>query len=188
MADVLADCPKEPDEAFLDELAVDYADIYLTYRLRAAPTESVWRDEENLERQRPMFEVRAAYRLRRLKVQDWHKRPDDHLVTQLHYIAHLIGECRDERALREAARFLDGHLLKWIDSFAARVAQRCRTPFYAALSLLTAGYLNELRDLLADLVGIPRPTGDELAKKEVDPEFEELKVMPANTPAVGPSW
>jgi TorA maturation chaperone TorD len=188
MATVVADVPAAPDATYLDELAVDYADIYLTYRLRAAPTESVWRDEENLERQRPMFEVRAAYRLRRLKVDDWHKRPDDHLVTQLHYIAHLIGACRDERALREAARFLDGHLLKWIDQFANRVAQRSRTPFYSALGLLTASYLDELREVLGALSGIARPTAEEPAAKNIDPEFEELKVLPTNTPAVGPSW
>ncbi len=188
MATVVADLPGEPDPRQLDELAVDFADIYLTYRVRAAPTESVWRDEENLERQRPMFEVRAAYRLRGLKVVDWQKRPDDHIVTQLHYLAHLIGACGDERALREAARFLDGHLLKWIDLFATRVAQRCRTPFYAALGLLTAGYLNELRDVLAALTGIDRTGGEQTVQRAVDPEFEELKVMPANTPAVGPSW
>src|SRR5262245_7571551 len=46
------------DRAILDEYAAEYAAIYLTHAYRAAPTESVWRDEEGLERQAAMFATR----------------------------------------------------------------------------------------------------------------------------------
>ncbi len=186
MAKAMAELPEQPDQALIDELAVDYAAIYLTYRLRAAPTESVWLDKDHLERQQPMFQVRATYRLRGLKVTEWQKRSEDHLVTQLLFLAHLIGECGDEKALPEAARFLDLHLLRWIDMFAARVAQRCNFPFYGALALLTAAYLDELRDVLAAVLQAPRPEV-KVAESE-SPEKHGSKAPAPPTPVIGPGW
>lgn len=46
----------------VDELAADYAAIYLTHALRASPHESVWRDDDHLMLQGPTFAVRAFYR------------------------------------------------------------------------------------------------------------------------------
>jgi hypothetical protein len=46
----LAGLPDPLDEQHADELAVDYAGIYLTHTYRSSPNESVWVDEENLER------------------------------------------------------------------------------------------------------------------------------------------
>ncbi len=186
MIDALADLPDVPDQALLDELAVDFAAIYLTYRYRAAPTESVWLDKDHLERQQPMFQTRAAYRRRGLKVVNWNVRSEDHLVTQLLFVAHLIGECRDEVALADAAAFLDQHLLRWIDIFALSVAQRCSARFYSALGSLTAAYLDELRDVLAEILDEPRPqivTADQI----LQPPDEAEQHTPI-APAVGPSW
>jgi TorA maturation chaperone TorD len=157
MYEAVAGLPEILDANVLDELAVDFADIYLTFVARAAPTESPWLDPDHLERQEPMFAVRAYYRRHGLKVLDWSKRPDDHLVAQLLFLAHLFMSS-DVAAFREAARFLDEHLRRWIGRFAARVAQRCTTPFYAGLALLTAGYIEELRDLLSSLLGDPAPS------------------------------
>lgn len=131
----------------LDRLAVDYAEIYLTHALRAAPTESPWLDEDGLERQEPMFQVRAAYRRHGLAVPDRARRPDDHIVHQLQFLAHLV----EKGNLGEACRFLDDHPLRWIESFAKRVVERAATPYFAGLALLTAAYLSELRSLLAGL-------------------------------------
>src|SRR6516165_8169299 len=157
MYEAVAGLPEILDASVLDELAVDFADIYLTFVLRAAPTESPWLDPDHLERQEPMFAVRAYYRRHGLKVLDWSKRSDDHLVPQLLFLAHLFMS-PDMAALREAACFLDEHLRRWIGRFAARVAQRCGTPFYAGLALLTAAYIEEIRDLLSSLLRDPAPS------------------------------
>ena len=45
-----------------DDLAADYAAIYLTYALRASPCESVWLDEDHLVMQGPTFAVREFYK------------------------------------------------------------------------------------------------------------------------------
>jgi TorA maturation chaperone TorD len=116
-----------------DDLAADFAAIYLTHALRASPHESVWRDEDHLMLQEPTFAVRAFYRRHGLQATNWRQRADDHLVIELEFTALLL----ERGELKEAARFLKSHLLTWLPSFAARVGQRAATPFYAALAGLT---------------------------------------------------
>lgn len=168
-----------------DLLAAEFAAIYLNFTYRAAPLESPWIDEEGLVRQEPMFQVRAWYRRFGLEVEDWRDRSDDHLVLQLRFAAHLLrlpkaaalaagkeapaGEAipdpdADPR-LVALARFLDQHLLRWIKSFAEGVARYSRSGFYAALAVLTASYVTELRQVLAEVTGLPVP----------DPEAERAK-------------
>jgi TorA maturation chaperone TorD len=179
MYEAIAGLPEILTSGVVDELAVDFADIYLTYTLRAAPTESPWLDPDHLERQEPMFAVRAYYRRHGLKVLDWSKRPDDHLVTQLLFLAHLFMS-PDIAALREAACFLDEHLRRWIGRFATRVAQRCGTPFYAGLAFVTAAYAEELRDLLSSLLGEPAPSRTALEglvdRPRLDPDWAGRRI------------
>lgn len=172
MRKAVADLPVPIEKKGLDELAVDFASIYLNNNLHASPYESVWLTDEGLTRQEPMFQVRRWYEKYNLVAQNWRARPDDHLVLQLQFISHLIS--LDERldSLKEASCFLDEHLLRWIKLFASRVASRCETPFYAGLVLLMAQYLDELRDLLAKIVNEPRPSAEEIEqrmKPKVDP-------------------
>ena len=116
-----------------DELAADFAAIYLTHALRASPHESVWRDRDHLMLQEPTFAVRAFYHRHGLQVADWRQRADDHLATELEFVALLL----ERSEFQEAANFLETHLLTWLPSFAMRVGQRAATPFYAALAGMT---------------------------------------------------
>ncbi len=190
----LTDIPVALDQDSLDLLAADYADIYLTHGLRASPCESVWLDEDGLIMQAPMFDVRAWYARFGLAVPDWRVRSDDHLVHQLQFVAHLIGPAAagegEDTDLAEAAEFLDGHLLLWIDRFADRVAARCQARFYAGLALLTAAYVNEVRDLLVELAGVPRPTAEEIEARQRRRAAVSIPVAPpsAFVPGAGPTW
>jgi TorA maturation chaperone TorD len=183
VADVPRDCPGDA----LDILASEYADIYLNYSLQAAPSESVWIDEDGLTLQDAMFELRGWYANHGLSAKDWRQRSEDHLVTQLQFLAHLAGQVAaqdDENGqLDEITQLLDEHLLRWIGDFAERVSTRCRTRFYAGLAVLTARYLDELRDLLTLVSGQPRPTSDEIEKrcKERKPPLQVA--VPAPTPS-----
>ncbi|HHN72837.1 MAG TPA: hypothetical protein ENK13_01980 [Thermopetrobacter sp.] len=136
----------------LDRLAADYAATYLTHRHRVPVTESVCLDEDNLERQQPMMEVREWYRRFGVAAVDWRKQADDHIALQLAFIAHLLqatdeGEDGTHPAARlaDVAAFMDAHVLKWIDAFAAAAASRCDTPFYAGLAMFTRCWLTALR-------------------------------------------
>ena len=170
----------------LDELAADYAAIYLTYGYHASPCESVWLDQENLAMQAPMFQVREFYKLFDLVAADWRTRPDDHLVLELLFLSALF---RDEhpQALPEAARFLDSHLLRWLPLFGRRVAARCATPFYAGTARLTAAYCDELRDLLADLLGEARPSAEEVEARMRPRQVAEVAPV-TFFPGLAPSW
>jgi TorA maturation chaperone TorD len=179
--------PYEADGEVLDEIAADYAAIYLNHSIQASPYESVWFDEENLVRQASMFQVREWYRRYDLAAPDWRNRADDHLTLQLQFLAHLFELGQSDETFREVAQFMDEHLLRWIGSFAERVASRCDTPFFAGLALLTAVYCEELRDVLVEVLGQPRPSAQEIEarmKPRVEPATVPLKFMPGVGPTV----
>jgi len=177
----------DTEASTLDELAADFAAIYLTHAFGASPCESVWIDDDGLAMQEPMFEVRDAYARHGLEVPDWRKRPDDHLVLQLHFLAELFDDSELD-TVEAAADFLDWHLLRWLPDFARRVASRAATPFYAGLAMLTAAYVDELRDILVEVLGEQRLSEEEIT--------EQLKAHQKDTdsgpapyvPGVAPSW
>ncbi|WP_448202530.1 TorD/DmsD family molecular chaperone [Azospirillum sp. sgz302134] len=154
IGEVVGDLPSPIDAAALDELAADFAAIYLTNAYRACPMESVWVHDEPLRRQDAMFQVQAWHR--RFGVVTDDPRDADHLVLELHFLAELLERGRME----DAAAFLDQHPLRWAPAFCGRVAARCRTAYFAGVSLLTGAYLDVLRDLLAQAFALPRPASD----------------------------
>lgn len=187
MKRALAALPEEIDESVLNELAADYANIYLNYGIHVSPEESVWIDEENLTCQDSMFQVRAWYEQYGLVAENWRIRPDDHLVLQLQFLAHLFSVVQTETDLDQAARFMDEHLLRWLSSFSERVAGRCDTPYFAGVALLTGTYCEELRDLLATILDESRPSPEEIEermKPSRRPEEVPVSFMPGMGPVV----
>ena len=135
-----------PAAADLDALGVEFAAVYLTGAYNVSPCESFWLDEDHLHCQQPMFELRKVYQAAGLAAPDWRKRPDDHLVLQLQYVAHQL-RCPGIGGA-DLARMMDEHLLRWLPDFAGRLAQRAELPFYAALAQLTLAWCNALHRLL----------------------------------------
>lgn len=150
----LAELETPPSERDLDLLAAEFAGIYLNYDYQAAPTESVWRDEENLERQAAMFMARDWYARYGLQVPNWRIRSDDHLVNELHFVSVLLDLENKPDSLSDAATFLRDHLLVWIPEFAKRVTLRCEMAFYAASVLVTYAYLQKVGALLGEATGV----------------------------------
>ncbi len=172
----------------IDALGAEYANIYLTYAYRASPCESVWFDDDGLERQEPMFQVREWYRKHETATSDPRKRPDDHLVFQLLFVARLIDQAEGEDGLRGTCRFLDAHLLRWLGQFCGRAASRCQSGYFAGLLLVTGAYLDELRDLLARALDMPRPKMENVKERRSSrPAAFDLDV-PAFVPGTGPGW
>jgi TorA maturation chaperone TorD len=172
MRKAVAELPLPIEKKLVEELAVDYAAIFLNNSLHASPYESVWLTEDGLTRQAPMFQVRKWYEKYTLVAQNWRARPDDHLVLQLQFLSHLFALDEQLDTLRQAAQFLDEHLSRWVAQFASRVATRCDTAFYAGVTILTAQYLDEMRDILAQVLGEPRPSPEAIEqrmKPKVDP-------------------
>lgn len=186
MAAAVAELPEAPDAATLDELATEYAAIYLTGAYGASPCESVWLDDERLVCQAPMFALRDLYAKAGLAGADWRTRPDDHLVLQLLYVAHALREANDDDDRRALAAMLDEHLLRWLPDFAARVAARAALPFHAGLAALTAAWCDGLRDALAGILGEPRPSAGQIAARTAKPQPEAVPL--SYLPGMGPSW
>lgn len=147
----LSDPPAERD---MDVLAADYAAIYLNYDYQAAATESVWRDEENLERQAAMFMTREWYARYGVTAPDWRVRSDDHLVNELQFLSLLLGLTDKEQSLGDCARFLRDHPIVWFPEFAKRVTTRCEAAFFAASALVTHAYLEKLAAVLGAATGV----------------------------------
>jgi TorA maturation chaperone TorD len=200
MRDTVAVLPDEPDVVYMDNLAADYASIYLTGALDLSPFESFWISDEHLLCQEAMFDMRSLYAADGLAVPDWRQRPDDHLVYQLEFLSKRLAMLADGIAAhdivnaysrwRGVAVLLDYHLLRWLPDFSIRVTQRCDTEFYGALALLTDAWCEQLRDMIAVHLGEPRPSKDEVeailrprAPREVPPT--PIHFMPG---IGGPSW
>jgi TorA maturation chaperone TorD len=186
----LAALPSDLDADCVDGLAADFAAIYLTAAYGASPSESYWLSDDHLVCQSPMFELREEYKARGLAVPDWRLRPDDHLVFQLQFVAHLLNSVANADDWRALGRFMDFHLLRWLPDFARRVAARCETPLYAALAMLTFAWCDQLRALIAGNLGEAALTADEVAaqlnsQRVGDALAEPVRFFPG---ASGPSW
>ena len=176
------------EQISLDELAADFAAIYLNNSLGASPYESVWLSDDHLACAAPMFELRERYAGIGLQAADWRSRFDDHFVLQLQYVRHVL---LDPAARSAAAGFIDEHVGYWFPDFAQRVSAHCATSFYAALAELTHVWLLRCRELLGDIQNQPVPPRQQvserihrklaLEKAEVAP----IRFMPG---AQGPSW
>lgn len=157
------------EDALIDELAADFAAIYLTGAYGISPCESVWLSEDHLMCQDAMFQLRALYARHGLSAPDWRKRPDDHLVFQLQFVARRLATLRSDTDWWSLGRFLDEHLLRWLPDFAQRTAARCGQPFYAALALLTNSWCQQLRDLIARHLREERPTRETIDERLCPP-------------------
>lgn len=180
--------PATIDAATLDELAADFANIYLVHGYSASPTESPWLDKDHLVRQEPMFQLAEWYKRHGLTAENRQLRSEDHMVMQLQFLTHLLGseQIAPHARLAEAAGFLDAHLLRWIGAFAERVAARCQTPYFCGVVTVTHGYLEDLRDHLATLLEMPRPEPKSPDRTAAGGDGEEPSSR--YIPGVAPSW
>lgn len=190
MRSALAALPDDIGVGLLDELAADFAAIYLTGAHGASPCESYWLSDDHLVCQEAMFELRRLYAASGLRAPDWRKRPDDHLAFQLQYLGRRLQTAAAGDDWRAIAGFLDHHLLRWLPDFAGRVATRADTPFHAALAMLTQAWCDGLRELIAGELAEPRPTTAEIEellreRRGADGVAQPLRFVPG---AAGPSW
>ncbi|MFB2594534.1 molecular chaperone [Paracoccus sp. p4-l81] len=185
-AEALAMLPDRLDDATLDQLAVDFADIYLNHGLRISPNGSVWLTEDQLERQLPMFEVREWYDHYGVSVPNWRIRSDDHIVHELEFVAHLLRQGTAPAAV-DAGRFLDRHVLPWVPEFGRRVAKRAAQPLTATTGLLTAMYLDALREMIAAITGVPRGPVEQRPDEKPVRQAEPLENA-AYVPGMSVSW
>jgi TorA maturation chaperone TorD len=173
----------------LDELAADYAAIYLNNSFGASPYESVWLSDEHLACDRPMFELREIYAAAGWRVGDWRRRFDDHLVLQLQYLRRVLDSAAVDP--EKLAGFIDEHIGYWLPDWGQRVSSHCGTRFYAALAELTHVWLRRFRELLGEIHDLPLPSRERMGEKiNRKLALDKVEIAPVRfMPGVqGPSW
>lgn len=148
----------------LDELRLDYNALFVgPGHLLAAPWESVYLTEEKTIFGEPMMAVREFYLSHGWELARKNTEPDDHFGVEMEFMARMIAkqgqalaEGEQEEAdflAREQLRFLQEHLLKWLNEFTSGVLKNARTPFFQGLSRLVRGVIAWDYDYLETAAG-----------------------------------
>ncbi len=145
------------DEAF-EKIQSDYTRMFIgPGKLKAAPWESVYLNEDRMTFQEQTLDVRYWYRRFGLESEKIHKEPDDHIGLELMFLAHLATEAIQALQVQDQVnfdKFLDAqreflikHLGVWAQTWCGLVEKNAQTEFYKGLVALTRGALAELAEL-----------------------------------------
>ena len=144
------------------DLAVEYARIFLGAGVDekdcAVPFESVFTSKDGLLMQESRDEVVAFYRRHGMEVEPSLNVPEDHLGFELQFMGILCEqtaaayEAGDEDGARELeaeqVRFLDQHILNWVDALARKVEKCALSPFYPGVMKVIRAFAVEHREYL----------------------------------------
>ena len=133
---------KEVNRETIDELAVDYARVFLSAGVAsgkaAFPYASVYTSKQHLMMQESAGGAVSYYSAKGLSPRkDMYNVPEDHLGLLLEFMGHLCKE--DEEEQKE---FLEKQLLSWVGAFAQDVCKYASTEFYKGLAKLTQGFVS----------------------------------------------
>lgn len=145
------------DQTCLDDLAVDYAGVFLAagvaQGLAAFPYESVYTNKKRLVGQQARGSAAVAYAAKGFALGTaTYKIPEDHVAVELEFMARLCREAAAEGAdlaacLAEQRAFFEAHLQNWMPAFCRDVEKYAATGFYKGLAKITGGFLNLEKEL-----------------------------------------
>ena len=133
-------------------------------KLAASPWESVYLGHDHLVFQKPTLEVRESFRSEGYIGKSYPHEPDDHVGTELAFMATLAQKALDcyargdtvecERLLNVQRSFLEKHLLKWIGAYAQDFQRaQAENPLYATFAQLAALLCREDLGMIDELLG-----------------------------------
>ncbi len=160
----------EGDNKLLDELATEYAALFLTPG-GLSPHESV--KLKGLLLQEPASKVLEFYKACGLEIPEDYKGFPDQLGVELEFMGYLAGE--EFKALQKGKtkkanvlvelqkRFLREHLSKWVVDFCKEVEEVAFHPFYKEMAGLTRRFMEtEIQELIG--------TAEEVFEEEIENE------------------
>ena len=162
------DFQEKPDEELIEDLAVEYARLFLGPAQYISPHESV--HHERADGDWGSFwgaatvEVKSFIESSGLKFDEKFQGIPDHISVELEFMRHVTErekeawEAEDqERALyclKMEKMFLKNHLSKWVDSFCDKVIDKADLSFYREIAKVTKSFIayetENLDDYLAD--------------------------------------
>lgn len=150
LAHYVGQAPSDP----LTDLAVDYASTFLGVGPTcegAFPYESAYTSEDGLLMQEARDEMIALLDAEGLAANSSERYREDHVATELGYLAHLAAKTRSSLESGDApeadaaegryAAFLKERALPWVPSFCSDVQRLARTDFYRGAALTTQRFL-----------------------------------------------
>jgi anaerobic sulfite reductase subunit A len=154
---------KKPPKNAIELLAVEYANIFLgTGKNPAYPFESVYMTKQRLEMQMPRDGVIKIYRGEGFKKAADFNEPEDHIATELEFMAHLAQKTLDtlrsknheetKTSLEKQLNFLNHHLIPWTEPFCRDAEQAAELDFYKGIAKLTQGFVSFDYSFLKELV------------------------------------
>lgn len=149
------DLAKKSEEEILEDLAVEYARLFLGPGRHVSPHESVHHQREDGQWGQlwggSTVEVKKFIETAGFRYQTEYKGMPDNISVELEFMeqvtereAQAWTENDDEAALyclKIEKRFIEDHLVKWIPQFCEKVKQEAELPFYRDMAILTKHFI-----------------------------------------------
>ncbi len=146
---------KKPEEELLEDLAVEYAGLFLGPGEHISPHESVHHQREDDQSGqlwgKSTVEVKNFIESAGLDYKEEYTGLPDHISVELEFMQQVI--LREEQALSEGdqegvlyclkmeKKFIEEHLVRWIPAFCEKVVSLAELPFYREMAALTKDFI-----------------------------------------------
>ncbi len=146
---------QKPDKELLEELAVEYAWLFLGPGKHVSPHESVHHQRDDGQSGslwgKSTVEVKKLIESTGLDYKDTYKGMPDHISVEFEFMQQVI--LREEKAWEEAdtetasacrrleKKFIEEHLVRWIPTFCDKVIGEAELPFYREMAALTRKFI-----------------------------------------------
>lgn len=133
--------PDVPNEAIVEELAVEYCMLLIGPKGQISPVQSVWADNQ--------FQSRTSSSMNRFfeLIPDYlpGSNLSDHLGVQLDFLSELMrhSEIDSEPVPEIVGHFATSHL-DWAEAFFDQVLKHSESRFYCGLAIVTRGLIHSL--------------------------------------------
>jgi TorA maturation chaperone TorD len=162
-----SDFLQKPEEELLDDLAVEFAGLFLGPGGHISPHESVHHQRDGVESGmlwgEATVEVKKFIESAGLDYDPEYTGLPDHISVELEFMEALArheeqawSEDDDEEAFRcldMERRFLDEHLSRWVPAFCDKVMAAAELPFYREMAALTKNFIEFEREEVEGYAG-----------------------------------
>jgi len=146
---------KKPEKELLENLAVEYAYLFIGPGKHISPHESVHHQKEGVQSGQLWGELTAEVKKiiesSGLEYKSEYTGMPDHISVELEFMQHVIQreaqarEAEDDQAallcLKNEKQFVDEHLFCWIPDFCEKVIKAAESPFYREMARLTRSFI-----------------------------------------------
>ena len=146
---------KKPEKKLLEDLAVEYARLFLGPGKHISPHESVHHEKEGVQSGQLWGELTAEVKRiiesSGLEYKSEFTGMPDHISVELEFMQHVVQreaqawEADDDKTallcLKNEKKFVDEHLFRWIPDFCEKVIKGAESPFYREMARLTHSFI-----------------------------------------------